>query len=114
MAEELATGADVAVIVGVAIAVLVYLCNRYRPASSDVLAAVNNLRDEVRRDLGRIDAAVKELRTGVAGIDRRLEAVETILTVRATPAAQGRLGRPDSGYSPVVTGGGEIDARDSG
>ena len=113
MAEGLATGADVAVIAGVAVAVLAYLCNN-RPASSDVLAAVNNLRDEVRRDLGRIDAAVKDLRTGVAGVDRRLVAVETILAVRATLAAQGRLGRPDSGYSPVVTGGGEIDACDSG
>lgn len=89
MAEGLATGAEVAVVAGVAVAVavLVYLCNRSRLASSDVLAAVNNLRDEVRRDLVRVDAAVKELRTGVAGIDRRLVAIETILAVRATPAA---------------------------
>lgn len=83
----LANGADAAVIIGVVVAVLVYLFNRKRAASSDVLAAVNDLRDEVRRDLGRIEADVKELRTEFAGIDRRLVAVETILAVRAVPAA---------------------------
>ena len=105
----LANGADAAVIVGVVVAVLVYLFNRKRAAGSDVLAAMNNLRDEmqtamnnlrdemqtsmnnlrdeVRRDVGRLETEVKELRTEVAGIDRRLVAVETTLsTMRLTGA----------------------------
>ena len=116
----LANGADAAVIVGVVVAVLVYLFNRKRAAGSDVLAAmntlrdevltsvntlrdevltsvntlrdemqtsVNNLRDEVRRDVGRLETEVKELRTEVAGIDRRLVAVEaTLSTMRLTGA----------------------------
>ena len=90
----LANGADAAVIVGVVIAVLVYLFNRKRAAGSDVLAAVHDLRDEVRRDLGRIEADVKELRAEVAGIDRRLVAVETILAVRAAPLTPAEPDRP--------------------
>lgn len=105
----LANGADAAVILGVVVAVLVYVFNRKRAAGADVLAAmntlrdevltsvnnlrdemqtaVNTLRDEVRRDVGRIEAEVRELRTDIAGIDRRLVAVETTLsTMRMTGA----------------------------
>ena len=99
----LASGADAAVILGVVVAVPVYVFNRKRAAGADVLAAmntlrdevlasVNTLRDEVRRDVGRIETEVKELRTEVAGIeqrlvagDRRLVAVETILAFRHVP-----------------------------
>lgn len=91
----LANGADAAVILGVVVAVLVYVFNRKRAAGADVLTSMNTLRDEVRRDVGRIESEVKELRTEVAGIDqrlvavdRRLVAVETILAFRLTPAAQ--------------------------
>ena len=102
----LANGADAAVILGVVVAVLVYVFNRKRAAGADVLTSMNTLhdemltsmntlRDEVRRDVGRIESEVKELCTGVAGIDqrlvavdRRLVAVETILAFRLTPAAQ--------------------------
>ena len=98
----LANGADAAVIIGVVVAVLVYLFNRKRAAGADVLEAVNGLRDEMRRDLGRIEADVKDLRTDVkdlrtevAGIDRRLVAVETILAVRATaPAPEAERAEP--------------------
>ena len=116
----LANGADAAVILGVVVAVLVYVFNRKRAAGADVLAAmntlrdevltsvnnlrdemqtsvnnlrdemqtsVNTLRDEVRRDVGRIEVEVRELRTDIAGIDRRLVAVETTLsTMRMTGA----------------------------
>lgn len=98
----LASGADAAVILGVVVAVPVYVFNRKRAAGADVLAAmntlrdevlasVNTLRDEVRRDVGRIETEVKELRTEVAGIDQRLVAVdrlvavETILAFRHVP-----------------------------
>ena len=84
----LANGADATVIVGVIVTVPVYLFTRKRAASADVLEAVSGLRDEMLRDLGRIEADVKDLRadvkvlrTEVAGIDRRLVAIGTILAV---------------------------------
>ena len=95
--EWLSIVSDVSVTGGVLMAALTYAFNRRRGASDDVLRAVSDLRDELRRDIDGVREGVRDvrgevrevregvddLRREVAYIDKRLAVVEVRLDERA-------------------------------